>query len=97
VSKVDPLTSSYIVGAGLLGTPTLFFSGWLSDIGRNVVILTGFLLAAVTYYSLFSYLGVATQPGKHRLLNRDHHRCDPGVVRRHGLRADWGVPRGILP
>jgi MFS family permease len=65
VSKVDPLTSSYIVGAGLLiGTPTLIFFGWLSDyIGRKAVILTGFLLAAVTYYPLYSYLGVATQPG----------------------------------
>jgi MFS family permease len=65
VSKVDPLTSAYIVGAGLLiGTPTLIFFGWLSDyIGRKAVILTGFLLAAVTYYPLYSYLGVVTQPG----------------------------------
>jgi MFS family permease len=65
VSKVDALTSAYIVGAGLLiGTPTLIFFGWLSDyIGRKAVILTGFLLAALTYYPLYSYLGVATQPG----------------------------------
>src|SRR5712672_3579021 len=33
VSKVDPLTSSYIVGAALLlATPSLIFFGWLSDI-----------------------------------------------------------------
>ena len=65
VSKVDPLTAAYIVGAGLLiGTPTLILFGWLSDyVGRKAVILTGFLLAAVTYYPLYSYLGVATQPG----------------------------------
>jgi MFS family permease len=65
VSKVDALTSAYIVGAGLLiGTPTLIFFGWLSDyIGRKAVILTGFLLAAVTYYPLYWYLGVVTQPG----------------------------------
>ena len=52
VSKVDTLTSSYIVGAGLLiGTPTLILFGWLSDlVGRKFVILMGFLLAAVTYY-----------------------------------------------
>src|SRR4249920_1051673 len=32
VSKVDTLTSSFIVGAGLIiGTPTLIFFGWLSD------------------------------------------------------------------
>ena len=65
VSKVDTLTSSYIVGAGLLiGTPTLILFGWLSDlVGRKFVILTGFLLAAVTYYPLYSLLGEATRPG----------------------------------
>jgi MFS family permease len=64
VSKVNALTSSYIVGAALLiGTPTLIFFGWLSDfIGRKPVILTGFLLAAVTYYPLYSWLGEVTQP-----------------------------------
>jgi MFS family permease len=65
VSKVDPLTTAYIVGAALLiGTPTLIFYGWLSDhIGRKPVILGGFLLAAVTYYPLYLYLGAITQPG----------------------------------
>jgi MFS family permease len=65
VSKVDALTTSYIVGAGLvIGTPTLILFGWLSDhIGRRPVILGGFLLAALTYYPLYSWLGAATQPG----------------------------------
>jgi MFS family permease len=65
VSKLDALTTSYIVGAGLIiGTPTLIFFGWLSDlIGRKPVILGGFLLAAVTYYPLFTWLGTVTQPG----------------------------------
>jgi MFS family permease len=65
VSKVDPLTTAYIVGAGLLiGTPTLILFGWLSDIiGRKPVILAGFLLAAVTYYPLYSWLGQVTKPG----------------------------------
>ena len=65
VSKVDGLTTAYIVGAGLIiGTPTLIFFGWLSDIiGRKPVILGGFLLAAVTYYPLYLWLGSVTQPG----------------------------------
>ncbi|HEY7229977.1 MAG TPA: MFS transporter [Pseudolabrys sp.] len=65
VSKVDPLTTAWIVGAALLiGTPSLILFGWLSDhIGRKPVILGGFLLAALTYYPLYSWLGSVTQPG----------------------------------
>src|SRR5213079_2999310 len=65
VSKIDPLTSAYIVGAALLlATPSLIFFGWLSDkIGRKPVILGGMLLAAVTYYPLYVWLGTATVPG----------------------------------
>src|ERR1700687_4731186 len=65
VSKVNPLSSSYIVGAALLiATPSLIFFGWLSDkIGRKPVILGGMLLAAVTYYPLYVWRGTVTQPG----------------------------------
>src|SRR5213083_3400656 len=65
VSKVDLFTSSYIVMAALLiATPTLIFWGWASDhIGRKPVILGGMLLAAVTYYPLYYWLGTVTQPG----------------------------------
>src|SRR2546430_2622791 len=65
VSKVDPLTSAYIVGAALLlATPSLILFGWLSDIiGRKPVILGGMLLAAITYYPLYSWLGTVTHPG----------------------------------
>jgi len=65
VSKVDTLTSSFIVGIGLvIGTPSLVLFGWLSDIiGRKPVILGGFLLAAITYYPLYTWLGSVTQPG----------------------------------
>jgi MFS family permease len=65
VSKLDGLTTSFIVGAGLIiGTPTLVLFGWLSDlIGRKPVILGGFVLAAVTYYPLYTWLGTVTQPG----------------------------------
>jgi MFS family permease len=65
VSKLDLLTSAYIVGAALLlATPSLIFFGWLSDIiGRKPVILGGMLLAALTYYPLYAWLGTVTQPG----------------------------------
>ena len=65
VSKVDTLSSSVIVGVGLvIGTPTLILFGWLSDIiGRKPVILGEFLLAAIVYYPLFTWLGMVTQPG----------------------------------
>jgi MFS family permease len=65
VSKLDLLTSAYIVGAALLlATPSLIFFGWLSDIiGRKPVILGGMLLAALTYYPLYAWLGMVTQPG----------------------------------
>src|SRR6202040_1920592 len=56
---------SFIVGIALLiATPTLILFGWLSDlVGRKPVILTGMLLAAITYYPLYSWLGQVTQPG----------------------------------
>ena len=66
VSKVDALTTAYIVGAGLIiGTPTLIFFGWLSDlIGRKPVI---FGRHARLRWSLtircMRGLGSATQPG----------------------------------
>lgn len=65
VSKIDLLQSTYIVGLALLiASPSLILFGWLSDnIGRKPVILAGFLLAAVTYYPLYSWLGAVTQPG----------------------------------
>ena len=64
VSKLDLLTSSAIVGIALLiASPTLILFGWLSDlIGRKPVILGGMLLAAVTYYPLYLWLGQVTQP-----------------------------------
>src|SRR5262249_57018349 len=65
VVKMDLFTSSYIVMIALIfGSLTLIFWGWASDhIGRKSVILGGFLLAAVTYYPLYVWLGTVTQPG----------------------------------
>ena len=98
VSKIDALSTSYIVGAGLIiGTPTIVLFGWLSDhIGRKPVILTGLLLAAVTYYPLYAWLGAATQPGNIDYLDCHHHRRDSRGLCRNGVRADRRVPRRIL-
>ena len=65
VTKMDLANRSLIVGLGLLlATPTLVFFGWLSDrIGRKPIILAGFLLAAITYYPLYSALAFYAQPG----------------------------------
>ena len=43
------LTSAWVIGVGLvIGTPTLIFWGWMSDIiGRKAVILGGFLYDAL--------------------------------------------------
>jgi MFS family permease len=65
VSKLDLFTAGYIVMTALIiGSLTLIFWGWVSDlIGRKVVILGGFLLASATYYPLYQWLGTVTQPG----------------------------------
>jgi len=64
VKNVDVLTSSYIIAAALLiATPTLIFWGWLSDkVGRKPIILGGMALAALTYYPLYSALGMYADP-----------------------------------
>src|SRR3989442_1846918 len=46
-----------------LGTPFFLFFGWLSDkIGRKVIILTGCLIAAVTYIPIFHAMADAAHP-----------------------------------
>src|SRR6266516_2085980 len=64
VKKLDVLTSSYIIAVALLiATPTLIFWGWLSDkVGRKPIILGGMLLASLTYYPLYSALGMYADP-----------------------------------
>ena len=99
VSKVDPLTTAYIVGAALLlATPSLIFFGWLSDIiGRKPVILGGMLLAAITYYPLYVVAGNGHAAWQHQLSDRDLHHLHPRLLRRDGVWAGRRVPGGILP
>src|SRR5713226_6627745 len=64
VQKPDVIRPAIITGIALLvATPSLIFFGCLSDrIGRKPIILAGFLLAAVTYYPLYTALGNAANP-----------------------------------
>ena len=62
--KVDgPLTNTLVAFALILGTPFFVVFGWLSDkIGRKPIILTGCLLAALTYFPIFKALTEAANP-----------------------------------
>jgi hypothetical protein len=53
--KVPAVNAQIMIAIGLLlGTPFFVLFGWLSDkIGRKPIILTGFLLAALTYFPIF--------------------------------------------
>jgi len=64
VLKVDgALVNILIAIALLLATPFFVFWGWLSDkLGRKPIILTGCLLAALTYFPLFHALTDAANP-----------------------------------
>ncbi|MFT5531901.1 MAG: MFS family permease [Burkholderiaceae bacterium] len=56
--KVDGSTANILIAASLLiGTPFFLFFGSLSDkIGRKPIIMGGMLIAALTYFPLFSAL-----------------------------------------
>ena len=63
--KVDFKTAYTLIAiALLLGTPFFVLFGWLSDkIGRLKIILGGCLIAALTYFPLFSALTHYVNPG----------------------------------
>jgi MFS family permease len=62
--KVEGSLANIMVAISLaLATPFFVLFGWLSDkIGRKPIILTGCLLAALTYFPLFSGLTQAANP-----------------------------------
>ena len=62
--KVDAFTANILVAYSLmLGTPFFLVFGALSDrIGRKPIIMTGCLLAALTYFPVFTALTAAANP-----------------------------------
>jgi MFS family permease len=62
--KVDAALANILIAVSLLlATPFFVFWGWLSDrVGRKPIILTGCLLAALTYFPLFHALTAAANP-----------------------------------
>jgi MFS family permease len=58
IVKVDGATTNILVAIALvLATPAFVFFGWLSDkVGRKPIIMTGLLLAMLTYFPLFGAL-----------------------------------------
>lgn len=64
ILKADLLTANSLIAWSLIfGTPFFLFFGWLSDrIGRRVVILSGCLIAALTFFPLFKGLTSLINP-----------------------------------
>jgi MFS family permease len=62
--KVDGATTNVMIAIALaIGTPFFILFGWLSDrIGRKPIIMTGCILAALTYFPLFHALAKAANP-----------------------------------
>jgi MFS family permease len=69
--KVSAVTGQILIAlALLLGTPFFIVFGWLSDrIGRKPIILTGFLLAAATYFPIFQGITHFANPALEQALN----------------------------
>lgn len=62
--KIDGTTANLLIALSLLlGTPFFLFFGWLSDkIGRKPILLAGCLIAALTYFPLFTMLATTANP-----------------------------------
>ena len=66
--KVDPTMANLLIaGALIIGTPFFIVFGWLSDkIGRKPIILGGCLIAALTYFPIFTAITHFANPAVER-------------------------------
>src|SRR6202012_3562944 len=78
VLKVDGFTGNLLVAWSLaIGTGGFVLFGWLSDkIGRKPIILGGCLIAALTYFPVFQWIGETANPA----LSRAHETVKVVVV-----------------
>ena len=67
VLKVDGFTTNMLIAWSLvLGSAGFVFFGWLSDkVGRKPIILGGCLIAALTYFPLFTLMSKEANPALH--------------------------------
>jgi len=68
--KVPAVTAQILIVIALaLGTPFFIFFGWLSDkIGRKPIMMAGFALGALTYFSIFQGLTHFANPALEKAL-----------------------------
>jgi MFS family permease len=68
--KVPSVTAQIMIAISLaIGTPFFIFFGWLSDkIGRKPIMLAGFALGALTYFSIFQGITHFANPALEKAL-----------------------------
>jgi hypothetical protein len=91
--KVDYLIAyGIMISALLISIPLFLFFGWLSDrVGRKQVILTGCVIAALTYIPLFQMLAQAVNPALVAFQERTEVtlRADPAQCQVHVFVGPW--------
>jgi len=93
--KLDYVSAYTLIGLSLLiGTPFFIVFGWLSDrIGRLKIIMTGCLIAAVTYFPIFAGLTHYVNPALEDFSNKTKISvaADPKECNFHIFVGPWST------